>query len=212
MVPVADAMAASSSQAKRQLILSQMKRDLYKNYQELIPASSDEDSETAHYVSALRMEIYSGLQKEVSVSYEAWQNSQTGEDLIRVLEHLGGLVSSGLLSEYEKERQSLRFCALAGRLRQEHTIPAHLISHWMEALQNAGRENRILDLWKEQDSALFTEAGLCAVLEASLKTGRQDCFEELLNYTEEHPGSITSWKVQEKISYWNDWRKCHAVG
>lgn len=210
VVPIADAMAASTSYAKRNLILDQMKKDLYRNYQELIPASADSDSETAHYVSALRMEVYTLLQKEVTDSYEQWQDSQTGEELAGVLDKLADLINSGLLSSYEMERQSHRFCSLVDKYRENKVLPEKLVSSWMKTLQTIGCAERILDLWQQQSEEIYCESGLLSILRASIQEKDADCFMEVLDYVKEHPENIRSWNIQEQISYWDSWRKRNA--
>ena len=58
VVPVEDAMAVSGNAEKRALLLKQLRKDLKENYKILLAAEQDEDSESAHYVAAAKMEIY----------------------------------------------------------------------------------------------------------------------------------------------------------
>lgn len=58
VVPIEDAMVISNNTEKRTLLLNQLKKDMLNSYRSLLVAENDEDSESAHYVAAAKMEVY----------------------------------------------------------------------------------------------------------------------------------------------------------
>lgn len=113
VVPVEDAMAVSGNAEKRALLLKQLKKDLKENYRILLAAEQDEDSESAHYVAAAKMEIYRLHQTrwlECRRDYE--KEPGDPEKYHAACEALAGMLKSGVLSAREQSAYQKRLCSL----------------------------------------------------------------------------------------------------
>lgn len=111
VIPVEDAMAVGSNLEKRNLLLEQLKKDIYSNYKVLLAASDDADSESAHYVAAAKMEVYRYINEEVLKAKSEFEGDETNVDKIfGYLEKLSEYIESELLSEKEKNIYMAKYC------------------------------------------------------------------------------------------------------
>lgn len=209
IVPVSDAMAVSSSQAKRSMMLSQMKKDLTQNYRVLIGATSDKDSETAHYASALKMEIYSKHQIAVGQKQKEYQENASEENGLHCLEEIEAFIKSGLLSEYEKKLQEDQFCRLVEELGSEK-LDSNLFETWIGILLEQHNYEQIEKLWQKNKQGKCSEHFLMKVLECSIEMKNRYLFEDLNTYIHLNPDVIVSAGVQKRVDFWNHWRQSHA--
>jgi hypothetical protein len=111
VIPVEDAMAVGSNLEKRNLLLEQLKKDIYSNYKVLLAANDDADSESAHYVAAAKMEVYRYINEEVLKAKSEFEGDETNVDKIfGYLEKLSEYIESELLSEKEKNIYMAKYC------------------------------------------------------------------------------------------------------
>ena len=113
VVPIRDALIESSNREKRNLILSQLKKGIQSNYRTIKVAEMDEDSETVHYVSAVKMEVYNKLYKEVTEGYKLYNENPKNMDVKeKLLNNLSEFIHSGLLQKVERNLYIKKFCDL----------------------------------------------------------------------------------------------------
>ncbi len=111
IIPISDAMVISNNVEKRKLLLEQLKKDIYNNYKNILIASNDSDSETAHYVASAKMEIYNKLNinlQSVMESYE--KESSKLSNVYDVLIALIDIIDSKLLSVNESNIYKTKYC------------------------------------------------------------------------------------------------------
>lgn len=209
IVPITDAMAVSSNYAKRSMMLSQMKKNLTQNYRVLIGATRDKDTETAHYASALKMEIYSKQQIALQQSRKQYQKNSTVENGLNYLERMNSFIKSGLLSEYEKKMQEDQFCNLVEKLSLDK-LSNELFETWIDILLDQQNYEQIKLLWENNKYKKCTEQFLIKVIECSLKTKNHRLFEDVNRYIDQNPEVIISAKVQEQVNFWKHWRQLYA--
>ena len=117
VIPVEDAMAVSSKKEKRELLLEQLKKDLYSNYRSILPATSDEDSETAHYVAAAKMQVHQQMHSEILELQKKVQEQEfTIEACKLYLAKLTRYISSKLLEKKETIIYKYEYCDYFNRL------------------------------------------------------------------------------------------------
>lgn len=210
VVPVTDAMAASPVREKRRLLLNQMKQDQTNRYQLLISAASDQDTETAHYASALKMEMYTLYQNELHKKQDSWEQDASDENRLELLKKLDHILNSGLLSEYEFQVQSEKFCQILEDMPEQNDLPVELFDTWLNLLLQQKNYTKIRILWKEHWKSMESENGLSAALRSSLCLKDRDFFEEVLDYFKHHEELIESAEAQEKLRFWEKWRLDNA--
>lgn len=119
IIPINDAMVIANTFEKRKLMLEQLKKDIHVNYKNILDASDDKDSETAHYVASVKMEVYNklnlDLQKAIKM-YEDGKNVNSKEIDISathsLLSALINVIESKLLSESELSLYIIKYCDL----------------------------------------------------------------------------------------------------
>ena len=113
VVPVQDALTWGSNHEKRRLLLEQMKQGIDTRYQTIKQAGSDSDSESVHYVSAAKMELYNRHYEELAAAQRAWdeqpEDPERKQRLLGVLRHF---LDSDLLQQVETELYLTRYCDL----------------------------------------------------------------------------------------------------
>lgn len=113
IVPVEDAMAVSGTAEKRALLLNQLKKDVGENYKALLAAENDEDSESAHYVAAAKMEAYRVQQQRWMESYKAYQREPADPaNFHAACTALRNLIDGRILSPREQEIYKKTYCGL----------------------------------------------------------------------------------------------------
>ena len=111
VIPVEDAMAVSSNLEKRTLLLDQLKKDINTNYKVILPAGSDSDSESAHYVAAAKMEVYRRKQAKLVASKAEWKSEPDNQEkLSNYLTELQSYIDSNLLADKEADVYKKEYC------------------------------------------------------------------------------------------------------
>lgn len=113
VVPLQDVLLQGSNKEKRRLLLNQVKRGIDKSYHTIKVAGEDTDSESVHYVSAVRMELYHKYYQRMEKARKEWEsgidNQQSKEKL---LDALSQFIKSDLLQTMEKTLYMKEFCEL----------------------------------------------------------------------------------------------------
>lgn len=113
IVPVEDAMAVSGTAEKRALLLNQLKKDVGENYKALLAAENDEDSESAHYVAAAKMEAYRVQQQRWMESCKTYQKDPADPaNFHAACTALRNLIDGCILSSREQEIYKKTYCGL----------------------------------------------------------------------------------------------------
>lgn len=127
IIPVEDAMAVSNNNEKRKLLLDQLKKDINVNYKVILPAGSDSDSESAHYVAAARMEVCRRKQIALAASKEEWQKESDNQQKLRnYLSELQNYIESELLDDKEADVYKEEYCNIMKQIieRQNSIVTA----------------------------------------------------------------------------------------
>ncbi len=111
IIPISDAMVISNNVEKRKLLLEQLKKDIYNNYKNILIASNDSDSETAHYVASAKIEIYNKLNINLQSVMELYEKESSKlSNVYDVLIALIDIIDSKLLSVNESNIYKTKYC------------------------------------------------------------------------------------------------------
>lgn len=207
VVPVEDAMAVSGNAEKRALLLKQLKKDLKENYKILMAAEQDEDSESAHYVAAAKMEIYRLQQArwlECRRDYE--QDPDDPEKYHTVCTILSEMLDSGVLSDREQNAYRKRLCELVHRQIEagEGEVSPGEYEKYLNALVELGRTRDAELLWQGHAKRMQSEAAYQDMLKMFYQAGERQKFEEILNDLRRNRQIRLSPKGLEQLRYWTN--------
>lgn len=207
VVPVEDAMAVSGNAEKRALLLKQLKKDLKENYKILMAAEQDEDSESAHYVAAAKMEIYRLQQArwlECRRDYE--QDPDDPEKYHTVCTILSEMLDSGVLSDREQNAYRKRLCELVHRQIEagEGEVSPGEYEKYLNALVELGRNRDAELLWQGHAKRMQSEAAYQDMLKMFYQAGERQKFEEILNDLRRNRQIRLSPKGLEQLRYWTN--------
>lgn len=205
VVPVEDAMAVSGNAEKRDLLLKQMKKDLKENYRILLAAEQDEDSESAHYVAAAKMEIYRLHQTrwlECRRDYE--QEPGNPEKYHTACGVLSEMLASGVLSSREQSAYQKRLCGLVKRQidAEESQVSSREYEEYLSCLVELGRYEDAQLLWQGYADRMQDEAAYEDMLKMFYQEGERQKFEALLNDLCRNRQLRLSPKGLEQLRYW----------
>ena len=205
VVPVEDAMAVSGNTEKRALLLKQLKKDLKENYKILLAAEQDEDSESAHYVAAARMEIYRlGQARWLECRRDHEREPGDPEKYHAACEALMDLLSSGVLSPREQSACQKRLCALVqGQIdREEGRVTLREYEEYLGALVELGRYRDAELLWQEAADRMRSETAYREMLKMFYRAGDRQRFGEILDDLCGNRQVRLSPKGLEQLRYW----------
>lgn len=205
VVPVEDAMAVSGNAEKRALLLKQLKKNLKENYRILLAAERDEDSESAHYVAAAKMEIYRLQQAqwlECRRDYE--QDPDSPENYHTACAVLTEMLSSGVLSAREQSAYRRRLCGLVQRQIDagESEVSLREYEEYVRSLVELGRYADAEHLWREHADRMRSEASYQDMLKMFYQTGERQKFEDILDDLRKNKQVRLSPKGLEQLRYW----------
>lgn len=205
IVPVKDAMAVSANADKRALLLDQLRKDIRTNYKELLPAEADLDSESAHYVAAAKMEVYSIHQKALARASQAYAGQpDDSEALGAVLDALAELVDSDLLSVRERDIYKGKYCTCVQAhlvRRPDGVDPARLARH-LCYLVDLHREQEAQALWQEQYDRLRQETCYMKMMALFYEQGDKARFEECIRQLQADTSVRLSAQGLQQLRFW----------
>lgn len=205
VVPVEDAMAVSGNTEKRELLLKQLKKDLKENYKILLAAEQDEDSESAHYVAAAKMEIYRLQQARwLECRREYAQEPDSPEKYHTACTVLAEMLSSGVLSAREQSAYRKHLCELVqGQIDAgEDEVSQREYEEYLSALGELGRYADAERLWRGHTDRMRSEAAYQEMLKMFYQAGDRQKFEELLDDLRRNRQIRLSPKGLEQLRYW----------
>ena len=168
IVPVEDAMAVESNEEKRKFFLNELKKDLYRNYREILPAGRDRDSESAHYVASARMEVYRNLYDKIREGVEEYsKDSKSAEKLSSLLFRIADLANSGLLSKGENEIYKKKYCDIFAMTSEslKKQFEWREFEQQIIFLVDLKRFEEAEHVWKKMAKGNRTEKGYARMLE-----------------------------------------------
>ncbi|MEY8396566.1 hypothetical protein AALB64_17445 [Lachnospiraceae bacterium 45-P1] len=205
VVPVEDAMAVSGNTEKRALLLGQLKKNLKENYRILLAAEQDEDSESAHYVAAAKMEIYRlGQTRWLECRRDYEQEPGDPDRYHAACGALMEMLSSGVLSAKEQSAYQKRLCSLvqgqidAGKIEVSQKEYVEYLGSLVELGQYADAEN----LWKRYADRMRSEAAYEDMLKMFYQTGERQKYEGILDDLRKNKQVRLSPKGLEQLRYW----------
>lgn len=204
VVPVEDAMAVSGKTEKRALLLSQLKKDLKRNYKILLVAEQDEDSESAHYVAAAKMEIYRLEQTrwlECRRDYE--KDPDNPEKYHTACEVLIEMLDSSVFSPREQNAYRQRLCGLVQKQIDalESVVSPIEYQEYLNSLVELGRYGPAQLLWQKYGNEMHSEAAYHSMLKMFYLMGDRENFENILNDLRNDKRVRLSAKGLEKVRY-----------
>lgn len=205
VVPVEDAMAVSGNTEKRALLLKQLKKNLKENYKILLAAEQDEDSESAHYVAAAKMEIYRlGQTQWLECRRDYEQEPDDPEKYHAACGALTEILASGVLSAREQSAYRKRLCSLVQRQMDagENQVSLREYEEYLSSLVELGRYADAELLWQEHADRMRSEASYQTMLKMFYQAGERKKFEDLLDDLCKNKQVRLSPKGLEQLRYW----------
>ncbi|MEG0775017.1 hypothetical protein [Clostridium sp.] len=205
VVPIEDAMAISNNTEKRTLLLNQLKNDMFNNYRALLAAENDEDSESAHYIAAAKMEVYRMHQQrwnEVLRRYEKDYNSI--EVFHEVMEILEKLIESEVLSLKEKKLYKKKYCEILENQMEsnEEIIKTEEFKAYLTYLIEEKSYEKAEKFWNDNHKAAKCEESYMMVLKMYFDCNDKEKFYRCINKLEEDKLVRLSRDGLEKLRYW----------
>lgn len=205
VVPVEDAMAVGANAEKRALLLKQLKKDLQENYKVLLVAEQDDDSESAHYVAAAKMEVYRLHQArwlECRRDYE--QNPDDAQAYHMACTVLVEMLASDVLSAREQRAYQRRLCELVqGRAAAaEEEVTAQEYRECLASLVALGRKDEAERLWQQHGDRMRNETAYGEMLKLYYNAGDRKNFENILNDLRKNRQVRLSPSGLEQLRYW----------
>lgn len=207
VVPVEDAMAVSGTMEKRDLLLKQLTKSLEDNYKILLAAEQDEDSESAHYIAAAKMEIYR-LQQARWLECRR-DSEQYPDDLGRYHAACAALVdmlSSEVLSDREMSAYRRRLCEMVQERieasEDEVTLEEYVAC--LESLVELGRYDDAELLWLEHADRMRSEAAYSILLGMFYRMGDRRKFEGVMDDLRRNRQVRLTPAGLEQLRYWTN--------
>ena len=205
VVPVEDAMVVSTNTEKRTLLLSQLKKDIFNNYRALLAAENDEDSESAHYIAAAKMEVYRMHQQrwnEVLERYEEECNSiEVFHEIMEILEEL---IESHVLSLKEKKLYKKKYCEiLEGQMEsKEGILKTKEYKTYLTYLIEDKSYEKAEKFWVDNREAAKCEESYMMILKMYFQCKDKEKFYRCIRQLEEDKAVRLSVDGLEKLRYW----------
>lgn len=207
IVPVEDAMAISENADKRALLLKQLKKSLHDNYKILLAAEEDEDSESAHYVAAAKMEIYRLQQARwLECRRDLEQDPGNPEHYHTACAVLAEMLASGVLSDREQSTYQKHLCHLIEK--QLDSDPSIVVlteyENYLDTLIKLERYHTAELLWNNHSDAMRSEATYNCMLKMYYQQGDRQQFEKTLTSLRNNRQIRLSSQGLEQLRYWSE--------
>lgn len=206
VVPVEDAMAVSGNTEKRALLLGQLKKDLQENYRILLAAERDEDTESAHYVAAAKMEIYRLQQARwLECRRDLEEAPDDPRTFHAAVEVLSEMLAGGVLSAREEDAYRKRLCHLvqAQMDKDADQVRADELAGCLDALVELGEDAEADRLWTEQADRMRSEEAYRSMLKMYHRAGERERFAAVLDDLRKNRQVRLSPTGLEQLRYWS---------
>ena len=209
VVPVEDAMAISSNEEKRALLLEQLKKDLQSNYKVVLSAGSDGDSESAHYVAAAKMEVY----RRKHAQLQSWKKKVKEEPgnakiLKRYLKELEEFIESELLAEREAQLYKVQYCEEFKKLEGmgENGLTKEEYGCYLTYLVDLKQYEKAQTFWKNCNQSEKNETAYRKILQMYYEMRDEQKFYQCLDSLQTS-GIKLSLEGRKLLHYWAERRE-----
>lgn len=205
IVPVEDAMAVSGTAEKRALLLNQLKKDVGENYKALLAAENDEDSESAHYVAAAKMEAYRVQQQRWMESYKAYQRDPADPaNFHAACTALRNLIDGRILSPREQEIYKKTYCGL---IESQEEQDAKMLSGedyevCLVYLVESGQTQKAERIWNEEREKVKSERCYMKMIEMYYQQRDKEKFRQCMKELRADKQVRLSAQGLEVLRYW----------
>lgn len=207
VVPVADAVAISANTEKRALLLSQLIKTPQENCAILFAAEHDEDSESAHYVAAAKMELYRIFQTQWLDARKEYEEQPDSPEAFHAACHaLMELLSSDVAATPEKDVYRKWFSAMVQQRIETapRQVNAREYEGCLRALIDLGQTGNAERFWKRHGSRMRTESAYQNMLRMFYETGQRSKFENTLQDLRRNRQVRLSPQGLEQLRYWSE--------
>ncbi|MBQ4529714.1 MAG: tripartite tricarboxylate transporter TctB family protein [Lachnospiraceae bacterium] len=208
VIPIEDAMAVSNNKEKRSLLLEQLKKDIHTNYKVVLPAGGDNDSESAHYVAAAKMEVYRKKYAELSeVQKELEKEPKNMKILQKYLKELESYIGSELLAEKEAEVYKAEYCEKLEQAAKvkDNGMTAEEYSCYIVYLIELKKYKEAETFWGKCEESKKNEAAYWKVLEMYYNMGEKQKFYKCLDSLESSQIKLSP-EGLKMLRYWTERR------
>lgn len=205
VMPVEDAMAVSSNEEKRALLLKQLKKDLTENYRLLLAAEDDSDSESAHYAAVAKTEIYRLHQTRwLECRRDYAEDPDDPEKYHTICAILAEMLASSILSSREQSAYQKRLCGLVQRQIDigDSEVSPEEFEEYLSSLVALGRYGDAEKLWQTYADRMRSEAAYRDMLKMFYQAGDRQKFEAILDDLRKNRQIRLSPKGLEQLRYW----------
>lgn len=205
IIPVEDAMAISSNQEKRTLLLEQLKKGVHTNYRQVLRAGNDQDSESAHYVAAAKMEVSGELLKQLHEASHLFDKEQENvKYYLNYLKALKHYIESALLSEREAGIYKEKYCILISGANEElmAALTAEQYAPYLEYLIELEKYSLAEAFWFSHGPEVKTEQGYFLMLRMYYEQQKEEKFLQILMEIKNTPELVLSPEGLAKFRYW----------
>lgn len=206
VVPVEDAMAISDNADKRALLLKQLKKDLQENYKVLHAAEQDEDSESAHYMAAAKMEIYRIQQAQWMEARKDYEQDPSDPEAYRnACRALESLLDSGVFSLREQTAYRKRLCDLVQNqiTTNEDVVSEREYELCLDSLVELGRHKDVEKFWSAHREHLKSEVAYQTMLKMFYQMRDRQKFQHTLDDLRQNRQVRLSPEGLEQLRYWS---------
>ncbi|PWJ49985.1 hypothetical protein [Faecalicatena contorta] len=209
IIPVEDAMAASTNLEKRLLLQEQLKKDIYKNYKVVLPAAQDADSESAHYVAAAKMEAYRYMHERMKEKIDKFAEYPEREDVFDdMLKVLNEYIQSDLLAEKEAGIYKKRYCEILETANQElkAQIDAPEWACYLSYLAGSGNYAQAEETYEKLEETQKDENVYFEMLDMYYFRKNKEKFYQCLDELKSSSVSLTA-EGLKTLRYWEERRR-----
>ena len=188
VVSIEDALAVSSNQEKRFLILEQLKKDMDSNYKVILQAGADSDSESAHYVATSKMEVYRKKHEKLKVLKEDLEKHPEDSQMIsQYLKVLSNFINSELLVAKEATTYKAQYSQWFERLQEidDDEIETEDNTMYITYLIELNENNKADHQWKRFPERKKDEEGYLRMLKMYYEEADKRSFYHCLNQLEQ---------------------------
>lgn len=157
VAPIQDVLVAGNDMEKRQILLSRLKKNMDESYDSIKVARDDADSESVHYVSSVRMELYKKYYAELEAARTLYIEKKMSEDqetakesLLRILNEF---IRSDLLQKVEMDIFMEEYCERFQDMNRQKYPNAY--NNYVYFLCVLYRETEIRLELKEENASLW---------------------------------------------------------
>ncbi|MDE6909155.1 MAG: hypothetical protein K2P44_01575, partial [Lachnospiraceae bacterium] len=179
--------------------------DVGENYKALLAAENDEDSESAHYVAAAKMEAYRVQQQRWMESYKAYQREPADPaNFHAACTALRNLIDGRILSPREQEIYKKTYCGL---IESQEEQDAKMLSGedyevYLVYLVESGQTQKAERIWNEEREKVKSERCYMKMIEMYYQQRDKEKFRQCMKELRADKQVRLSAQGLEVLRYW----------